>query len=447
METQDFVSQVVDVPRHKINAKVRRMGGAFGGKESRSVPIACMVAVAAKKTRRPVRIMLNRDEDMMTSGQRHPVQCRWKVGCTREGKLIALDADAYNNAGYSVDMSSAVMDRCLTHMDNCYFIPNVWLRGWVCKTNTHSNTAFRGFGAPQAMYIAESIINAVAEKVGISVDEIRRRNLYTIGQRTPFLQTIDEDWHVPIILEQVRQEAKYDERRKAVEEFNAAHRWRKRGICLIPTKFGISFATALHLNQASAAVRVYTDGSVLLHHGGTEMGQGLYTKMVQIAAQELGVAVDQVYTEGTSSYQTANVSPTAASSGSDLNGMAVKHACDQINERLQPYREKFPDAPLGKIAMAAYRDRVNLSAAGFWKMPTIGYEWGNYDPESVKPMYFYFTQVSTTLRTIFSSINVIGRCMHRSRTGPVDRRPHGAAHRYQNGRRTIDKPSARLRAD
>ncbi|OJJ08598.1 hypothetical protein ASPVEDRAFT_89810 [Aspergillus versicolor CBS 583.65] len=392
METQDFVSQVVDVPRHKINAKVRRMGGAFGGKESRSVPIACMVAVAAKKTRRPVRIMLNRDEDMMTSGQRHPVQCRWKVGCTREGKLVALDADAYNNAGYSVDMSSAVMDRCLTHMDNCYFIPNVWLRGWVCKTNTHSNTAFRGFGAPQAMYISESIINAVAEKVGISVDEIRRRNLYTIGQRTPFLQTIDEDWHVPIVLEQVRQEAKYDERRKAVEEFNAAHRWRKRGICLIPTKFGISFATALHLNQASAAVRVYTDGSVLLHHGGTEMGQGLYTKMVQIAAQELGVAVDQVYTEGTSSYQTANVSPTAASSGSDLNGMAVKHACDQINERLQPYREKFPDASLGKIAMAAYRDRVNLSAAGFWKMPTIGYEWGNYDPETVKPMYFYFTQ-------------------------------------------------------
>ncbi|KAL4938638.1 hypothetical protein BDV06DRAFT_200461 [Aspergillus oleicola] len=392
MEVQDFVSEVTNVPRHKINSRVRRMGGAFGGKESRSVPIACIVAVAAKKTKRPVRVMLNRDEDMMTSGQRHPIQCRWKIGFTGEGKLIALDADAYNNAGYSVDMSSAVMDRCLTHMDNCYYIPHVWLRGHVCKTNTHSNTAFRGFGAPQAMYFAESIINAVAEKVGISVDEVRRRNLYEIGQRTPFLQTIDEDWHVPILLEQVRQEAKYDERRTAIEKFNSEHRWRKRGICLIPTKFGISFATALHLNQASASVRIYTDGSVLLNHGGTEMGQGLYTKMVQVAAQELGVSVNQVYTQDTSSHQTANASPTAASSGSDLNGMAVKHACDQINERLQPYREKLPGESIGKIAMAAYKDRVNLSATGFYKMPTIGYQWGNFDPETVKPMYFYFTQ-------------------------------------------------------
>ncbi|KAL4915020.1 Molybdopterin-binding domain of aldehyde dehydrogenase-domain-containing protein [Aspergillus aurantiobrunneus] len=393
METQDFISQVTGVPRHKVNARVRRMGGAFGGKESRSVPIACIVAVAAKKTRRPVRIMLNRDEDMMTTGQRHPVQCRWRIGFNAAGKLIALDADAYNNAGYSVDMSSAVMDRCLTHMENCYFIANVWLRGWVCKTNTHSNTAFRGFGAPQAMFIAESMISAVAEKVGIDVDEIRRRNLYEVGQRTPFLQVIDEDWHVPILLEQVRQEAQYDQRRKAVEKFNAGHRWRKRGICLIPTKFGISFATALHLNQASAAVRIYTDGSVLLNHGGTEMGQGLYTKMVQVAAQELGVPVDQVYTQDTSSYQTANASPTAASSGSDLNGMAVKHACDQLNERLQPYREKLGETTsLATIAKAAYRDRVNLSASGFWKMPTIGYDWGDYNPDTVKPMYFYFTQ-------------------------------------------------------
>ncbi|KAL4749345.1 hypothetical protein BDW72DRAFT_194975 [Aspergillus terricola var. indicus] len=392
METQDFVSQVTNVPRHKINARVRRMGGAFGGKESRSVPIACIVAVAAKKARRPVRIMLNRDEDMMTSGQRHPTQCRWKVGFSREGKLLVLDADAYNNAGYSVDMSAAVMDRCLTHIDNCYYIPNVWLRGWVCKTNTHSNTAFRGFGAPQAMYIAESIISAVAEKVGISVDEIRRRNLYQVGQRTPFNQVLDEDWHVPLLLEQVREEAGYDSRKKEIERFNSEHRWRKRGIALIPTKFGISFATALHLNQASAAVRVYTDGSVLLNHGGTEMGQGLYTKMVQVAAQELRVPVDQVYTQDTSSYQTANASPTAASSGSDLNGMAIKHACDQINERLRPYREKYgEDADLGTIAKAAYRDRVNLSAAGFYKMPTIGYQWGNYS-ENVKPMYFYFTQ-------------------------------------------------------
>ncbi|RDW61144.1 uncharacterized protein DSM5745_10642 [Aspergillus mulundensis] len=392
METQDFISQVTNVPRHKINARVRRMGGAFGGKESRSVPIACIVAVAAKKTRRPVRIMLSRDEDMMTSGQRHPIQCRWTVGFGADGKLLVLDADTYNNAGYSVDMSAAVMDRCLTHLDNCYYVPNVWLRGHVCKTNTHSNTAFRGFGAPQAMYFAESIICAVAEKVGLDVDEVRRRNLYEVGQRTPFNQVLDADWHVPLLLEQVRQEAEYDKRRREIETFNKEHRWRKRGISLIPTKFGISFATALHLNQASATVRVYTDGSVLLHHGGTEMGQGLYTKMVQVAAQELRVPVEQVYTQDTSSYQTANASPTAASSGSDLNGMAIKHACDQLNERLRPYREKLGDVELGVLAKAAYRDRVNLSAVGFYKMPTIGYEWGNYDPEAVKPMYFYFTQ-------------------------------------------------------
>ncbi|KAL2835330.1 Molybdopterin-binding domain of aldehyde dehydrogenase-domain-containing protein [Aspergillus pseudoustus] len=393
IETQDFVSSALGIPRHKINARVRRMGGAFGGKESRSVPIATIAALVAQKTKRPLRIMLNRDEDMMTSGQRHPMQCRWRVGFNSSGKLMALSADVYNNAGYSSDMSNAVMDRCLTHLENCYYVPNAHFRGWVCRTNTHSNTAFRGFGGPQAMYFAESIIYAVAEELGMDVDEVRRRNLYEIGQLTPFHQVIDEDWHVPILLEQVRQEATYDERRREIEHFNARHRYRKRGICLVPTKFGISFATALHLNQAGASVKMYTDGSVLLNHGGTEMGQGLYTKMVQVAAQELGISVDQVYTEDTSSYQTANASPTAASSGSDLNGMAIKHACDQLNERLKPYREKFgPDADMATIAKAAYRDRVNLAASGFYKMPTIGHVWGNYDPETQKPMYFYFTQ-------------------------------------------------------
>ncbi|PYH80963.1 xanthine dehydrogenase [Aspergillus uvarum CBS 121591] len=393
METQDFVSQVTGVPANRINARVKRMGGAFGGKESRSVQLACLVAIAAKKARRPVRAMLPRDEDMMTTGQRHPVQCRWKVGVTNEGKLVALYADCYNNAGWSTDMSGAVMDRCCTHLDNCYEIPNVHIRGWVCRTNTHSNTAFRGFGAPQSMFFTETIMNAIAEGLKISVDELRRRNLYAIGQRTPFLQQIDEDWHVPMLLEQVRKEARYDERREQIAKFNATHRWRKRGICLIPSKFGISFATALHLNQAAASVKIYTDGSVLLNHGGTEMGQGLYTKMAQVAAQALGVPFESVFTQDTSSYQTANASPTAASSGSDLNGMAIQDACDQLNERLKPYRERFgPDATMAQMAHAAYRDRVNLAASGFWKMPKIGYQWGNYDVTTVKPMYYYFTQ-------------------------------------------------------
>lgn len=395
METQEFVSQVTGVPSNRINARVKRMGGGFGGKESRSVQLACLLAIAAKKERRPMRAMLNRDEDMMTTGQRHPVQCRWTVGVMNDGRLMALDADCYSNAGFSLDMSSAVMDRCCTHLDNCYEVPNVHIRGWVCRTNTHSNTAYRGFGGPQGMFVAESYMSAVADGLKISVDELRLRNLYKQGDRTPFLQIIDEDWHVPLLLEQVRQEAQYDHRKQKIATFNAEHRWKKRGICLIPTKFGLSFATALHLNQAGASVRIYADGSILLNHGGTEMGQGLYTKMVQVAAQELGVSVDCIYTQDTSSYQTANPSATAASSGSDLNGMAVKHACDQLNERLQPYRDQFgPNASMATIAHAAYLDRVNLTASGFWKMPKIGYEWGVYDPEEVKPMYYYFTQVS-----------------------------------------------------
>ncbi|KAI0376086.1 xanthine dehydrogenase [Hypomontagnella monticulosa] len=391
MENQIFVAQVLGVPMSHVNMRVRRLGGAYGGKESRSTPIACLVALAAKKERRPARMMLNRDEDITVSGQRHPMQCRWKIGTNANGVIQCLDADIYNNAGYSYDMSGAVMDRACTHLDNCYNIPHAWIRGWVCKTNTVSNTAFRGFGGPQAMYFTESFMSVIAESLGIDIDELRIRNLYKQGDLTPFLQPIDIDFHISTMLEQLSANADYESRKKNVESFNSKSRYRKRGICMIPTKFGLSFATALHLNQAGAYVRIYEDGSVLLHHGGTEMGQGLYTKMCQVAAEELGVSVDQILNKDSQTDQVANPSPTAASSGSDLNGMAVKNACDQLNERLAPYRKQFgPDAPMSAIAHAAYRDRVNLAANGFWKMPKIGYKWGNYkDP---LPMYYYFTQ-------------------------------------------------------
>lgn len=326
----------------------------------------------------------------MTTGQRNPFQAHWKVGVSKDGMLQVLDADVYNNAGFSKDLSGAVMDRALTHMENSYWIPHVHLRGHVCKTNTHSNTAFRGFGAPQGMYIAECIMTEVADSLGISVDDFREKNLYKEGQLTPFLQPL-EDWHVPQILKEIRQESDYDSRVKEVEEFNKLHKWKKRGICCVPTKFGLSFATAVHLNQAGALVHIYHDGSVLLAHGGTEMGQGLYTKMCQIAAQELNVPLDSVFTSETASNTVANTSPTAASSGSDLNGMAVQHACRQLNERLEPYRQKYGrDAPMKQLAHSAYLDRVNLSANGFYKMPNIGYLWGNY--VNPLPMYFYFTQ-------------------------------------------------------
>ncbi|KAF4949628.1 hypothetical protein FSARC_13421 [Fusarium sarcochroum] len=391
MENQVFVAQVLGVPMSRVNMRVRRMGGAYGGKESRTTPYAMYLALAAKKESRPVRMMLNRDEDIAFSGQRHPFQSHWKVGYNSDGKLQVLDVDIYNNAGASLDMSGAVMDRTCTHVDNCYHIPHAWIRGHVCKTNTVSNTAFRGFGGPQGMYITETIMNKVAESLKMDVDDLRVRNLYEIGQRTPFLQEITDDFHIPTMIEQLTASSDYEKRKLAIKEFNSKNRFRKRGICRIPTKFGLSFATALHLNQAAAYVKIYEDGSVLLHHGGTEMGQGLYTKMAQVCAEELNVSVDDVYNKESQSDQVANASPTAASSGSDINGQAVKNACDQINARLAPYREKYgKDAPLSKIVHAAYRDRVNLAANGFWKMPRIGYEWGNWkDP---LPMYYYFTQ-------------------------------------------------------
>ncbi|KAI0134904.1 xanthine dehydrogenase [Daldinia grandis] len=390
-ENQIFVAQVLGVPMSRVNMRVRRLGGAYGGKESRVTPASCLVALAAKKERRPMRIMLNRDEDMSSSGQRNPMQCKWKVGTDANGIIQCFDADIYGNAGYSLDMSGAVMDRACTHIDNCYNMPHAWIRGWVCKTNTVSNTAFRGFGGPQAMYLAESYMSVIAERLNLDIDELRLKNLYKQGDLTPFLQPIDVDFHIPTMLEQLRANADYGRRKKEVQLFNSRNRYRKRGICMIPTKFGLSFATALHLNQAGAYVRIYEDGSILLHHGGTEMGQGLYTKMCQVAAEELGVSIDQIFNKDSQTDQVANPSPTAASSGSDLNGMAIKNACDQLNERLAPYRERFGhDAPMSQIAHAAYRDRVNLAANGFWKMPKIGYKWGNYkDP---LPMYYYFTQ-------------------------------------------------------
>ena len=306
MEVQEFVSQVTGVPSNRINVRVRRMGGAFGGKESRSAPIASILAIAAKKVKRPMRCMLNRDEDMMTSGQRHPVQARWRVGVMNDGKLVALDMDIYNNAGWTLDLSGAVMDRCCTHVDkyvlpqrshipsrfrasstnfrslaSCYEIPNVYIRGHVCKTNTHSNTAFRGFGGPQAMFIAESYMSTVAEGLCISVDDLRMKNLYKQGEYTPFLQEIDVDWHIPQLFKELREECNFDDRRAAIDQFNNKHKWKKRGIAMLPVKFGISFG-ALHLNQATANVKIFADGSVLLHHGGTEMGQGQFESLTHL---------------------------------------------------------------------------------------------------------------------------------------------------------------------
>lgn len=384
---QVFVSQVCDVKCNKVVVRVKRLGGGFGGKETRSIPLSAAVALAAKKTGRPVRYMLSREEDMVISGQRHPFLGKWKVGVSKDGKIQALDADIYNNAGWSYDLSMAVCERALSHIDGCYSFPNVHVRGHLCKTNTMSNSAFRGFGGPQGMFIAETFMEEVADRLGIPVEQFRETNMYRAGDVTHFNQTLT-DWHVPLMYKQVLDESAYESRRKAITKFNEDSKWRKRGLSLIPTKFGISF-TALFLNQAGALVHIYHDGSVLVAHGGIEMGQGLHTKMTQIAAQALGVPLDNVFISETGTNTVANASSTAASASSDLNGYAIYNACAQLNERLVPYREKLgPDATMEQLAQAAYFDRVNLSAQGFYKTPEIGYTWG----ENKGKMFFYFTQ-------------------------------------------------------
>ncbi|KAG9232189.1 putative xanthine dehydrogenase [Amylocarpus encephaloides] len=386
-ETQSYVAQVCDVSANKVVSRVKRLGGGFGGKETRSVQLTCIVALSAKKTGRPVRCMLNRDEDMITSGQRHPFLASWKVAVNKDGKLQALDADVFCNGGWTQDLSGAVCDRALSHIDGCYLIPNVHIRGRVCKTNTMSNTAFRGFGGPQGIFIAEQYMEEVADRLGMPVEKFREINFYKPGEETHFNQSL-KDWHVPIMWKQVMEETKYEERREAITKFNATHKWKKRGLSIVPTKFGISF-TALFLNQAGALVHIYHDGTVLVAHGGTEMGQGLHTKMVMIAAEALKVPMSDVHISETATNTVANTSATAASASSDLNGYAIFNACAQINERLQPYREKLgPAASMKKLASAAYFDRVNLSANGFYKTPDIGYTWG----PNTGQMFFYFTQ-------------------------------------------------------
>lgn len=362
------------------------MGGGFGGKESRSVQLAGICSVAAKKTKKPVRCMLNRDEDILTSGQRHPFLCYWKVGVSKEGKFLAFDADIYGNGGHTQDLSAAVVQRAVTHADGVYMIPNVDVRGYLCRTNTVSNTAFRGFGGPQGLFFAESYISEIADKLNIPPEKLREINMYKPNELTHFNQEL-KDWHVPLMYQQVLDESNYYARREAVEEYNRTHKWSKRGMAIVPTKFGISF-TATFLNQAGALVHIYRDGSVLVAHGGTEMGQGLHTKVIMVAAEALGVPQSDVFISETATNTVANTSPTAASASSDLNGYAVYNACSQLNERLQSYREKNPKATLKELANSAYFDRVNLSANGYYKTPDIGYTWG----DNTGQMFYYFTQ-------------------------------------------------------
>lgn len=371
-KTQSLVARVLGIPSNRVHVRVKRLGGGFGGKESRTTVLSTVVALAAHRLRRPVRCMLDRDEDMLLTGGRHPFFAKYKVGFSDSGRVLALDVSYYSNTGNSMDLSLSVMERALFHLENSYLVPNVRGRGFLCRTHLPSNTAFRGFGGPQGMMVCEDWINGIALKLNRRAEEIRDLNLYSEGDQTPYNQVL-EGLTLRRCWTECLDRAKIQNRLDQIQDFNRRNRWTKRGLSVVPTKFGIAF-TAVFLNQAGALVHIYTDGSVLLAHGGTEMGQGLHTKMVQVCSRALGVPVSKIHVCETSSHSVANTSPTAASASSDLNGAAVIQACQVLNLRLQPYKNQDPKGSWESWVKAAYFDRVNLSANGFYRTPDLGYD-------------------------------------------------------------------------
>uniref|UniRef100_A0A8C3L9W2 Xanthine dehydrogenase/oxidase n=1 Tax=Chrysolophus pictus TaxID=9089 RepID=A0A8C3L9W2_CHRPC len=369
------------VPSNRIVVRVKRMGGGFGGKETRNTILTTVVAVAAFKIGRPVRCMLDRDEDMLISGGRHPFLGRYKVGFMKNGKVKSLEVSYYSNGGNSADLSHGVT---LLHLDNSYNIPNVSSMGFVCKTNLSSNTAFRGFGGPQGMMIAECWMSDLARKCGLPPEEVRKINLYHEGDLTHFNQKL-EGFTLRRCWDECLSSSNYHARKKLIEEFNKQNRWKKRGMCIIPTKFGISF-TVPFLNQAGALVHVYTDGSVLLTHGGTEMGQGLHTKMIQVASRSLGIPTSKIYISETSTNTVPNTSPTAASVSADINGMAVHNACQTILKRLEPIKQSNPKGSWEDWIKTAYENCISLSATGFYRIPDVGY---NFETNEGKPFHYF----------------------------------------------------------
>ncbi|XP_063595741.1 xanthine dehydrogenase/oxidase-like [Penaeus indicus] len=384
--TQQLVARALGIACNKVTCRVKRMGGGFGGKETRNNSVSLPICVAASVLKRPVRIMLDRDEDMLITGTRHPFLGRWKVGFTAEGVFTAMDMEFYANAGCSANQSLDVVQKAMLSMDNVYRCKNRRVTGYACKTNLPSNTAFRGFGGPQGMMFTEDMVSRTADFLGMDHDELRRRNMIDSGDVTHFDQPM-ERCTVRRCWEEVVAQANYHARREAVERFNKGSKYRKRGIYLLPTKFGIAFSV-LSLNQAGALVHVYTDGSVLLTHGGTEMGQGLHTKMIQVASRVLRIPASRIYISETSTDKVPNTTSTAGSFSSDLNGMAVLNACKTIMNRLEPYMSKNPKAGWDKWVKAAYLDRVSLSATGFHKTSGVT----GYDFEAHKGIPFsYFS--------------------------------------------------------
>jgi xanthine dehydrogenase/oxidase len=381
---QKWVAHVLDLPMSKVVCKTKRIGGGFGGKETRSAMVAAVTCVPAFLLRRPVKLTLDRDHDMMITGQRHAFLGKYKVGFSKEGKVLALDLKLYNNGGNSLDLSHSILERAMFHSDNVYAIPNLRIEGKVCFTHQASNTAFRGFGGPQGMLIAENWIERIARVVNRPTEEIRELNFQQEGHTLHYGQNL-EGCHLQNVWTELKSSCEFDKRRAEVDSFNQNHRWKKRGVAMVPTKFGISFTTKF-LNQAGALVQVYTDGTVLATHGGVEMGQGLHTKVAQIAASAFGIPASHVFISETSTDKVPNSSPTAASASSDMYGAAVLDACEQIKARLNQLSKEMPQASFAEVVFAAYLQRIDLSAHGFYITPEIGFEW---DVGKGKPFAYY----------------------------------------------------------
>lgn len=404
-EAQHMVAHVLGIPSNAVTINVRRMGGGFGGKETQMNLFCSVAALAAKKWNRAVKIRPDRDDDMSATGKRHDFVIDYEVGFDEDGVIQAVSGDFAARCGFSSDLSGPVTDRALFHADNAYYYPNVLLNSHPLKTNTVSNTAFRGFGGPQGVIAAERIMEEIAYHRGLDTLEIRKRNFYGEAGRdvTPYHQTV-EDNVAPRIVQELEESADYQARRQAILEWNAQGGTIRKGIALTPVKFGISF-TATWYNQAGALLHIYSDGSLHLNHGGTEMGQGLNTKVAQVVADAFQVDFDKIKITKTTTEKVPNTSATAASSGSDLNGMAALDAARQIKERLvafaaahwetDPDQVRFvPNAvqvgedtiPFNDFIKQAYMARVHLSAAGFYKTPKI--HW-NRDTGQGRPFYYY----------------------------------------------------------
>jgi xanthine dehydrogenase molybdopterin binding subunit/xanthine dehydrogenase small subunit len=414
-EVQHIVAHLLDLPMHSVVVECPRMGGGFGGKETQAAMLAALAALAATKTGRKVRVRFNRDQDMIITGKRHPFLGKFRIGFDESGLLLAATIDLFSNGGWSLDLSRAITDRALFHLDNAYYIPNVEFSGRVVKTNLASNTAFRGFGGPQGMLVIEEIIDRISRATSLAPEAVRARNLYRGSgetNTTHYGQEI-EDNRIQRIWKELTESSEFASRREQLRDWNGKHPQRKRGLAMTPVKFGISFTTT-HLNQAGALVLLYQDGTVQVNHGGTEMGQGVYTNIALIAARELGLTTDRIRVMATRTDKVPNTSATAASCGTDLNGAAVKNACETLRARLLPFavemlsgkngdavpaeRIVFNDNlvldsdnpktgfPFAELLQRAYFARTSLSATGFYKTPDI-----NYDREAGrgKPFHYY----------------------------------------------------------